>query len=208
MSEKSHSTLTAARGRPRSFDLDRVADTAMLLFWKAGYEDTNLTDITAATGVNASSLYAAFTSKQGLFRAALDRYQGHVDAALQALASGTSGIDDVVGFVEWIRTSIISTDHPNGCLIVNTMVEFADHDPDIAAAAARYREHLQAAIRRALQRAERSGEIRRGSSSGRALVIQAALFGALVTGRSGAIGEADEMLRNLTVEVRHWRTAT
>jgi hypothetical protein len=32
------------RGRPRSFDLDQVIDAAMLLFWKDGYEDTNLAE--------------------------------------------------------------------------------------------------------------------------------------------------------------------
>lgn len=179
----------------------------MLLFWTNGYEETNLADITAATGVNASSLYAAFSNKHGLFHAALQRYQSHVDVALQTLTDGTAGVADVIDFIEWVRTWLISTEQPNGCLMVNTMVEFAGHDPDIAAAATRYRNHLHSSIRQALQRAEHTGEIHRGSSTGRAFAVQAGLFGALVTGRSGAVNEADEMLRGLTDEANRWRTA-
>lgn len=208
MAKKRSDSPAPTRGRPRSFELDHVVDAAMLLFWRDGYEDTNLADITAATGVNPSSLYAAFGNKHGLFRAALERYQHHVDAALETLASESSGVDDVIAFIEWVRTWIISAEQPNGCLFVNTMVEFAGRDADIAEAATRYREHFLSSIQRALQRAEQTGEIGRGSGSGRAFVVQAGLFGALATGRSGAVDQADKMLHELTAEVDRWRAQT
>jgi AcrR family transcriptional regulator len=56
-------------GRPRSFCVDQAADRAMTVFWKKGYEGASLSDLTTAMGINAPSLYAAFGSKEGLFRA-------------------------------------------------------------------------------------------------------------------------------------------
>ncbi len=61
-------------GRPRSFDRDDAIETAMHLFWRHGYEGASLAMLTEAIGIAAPSLYAAFGSKAGLYREALDRY--------------------------------------------------------------------------------------------------------------------------------------
>ena len=60
--------------RPRSFDIDRARDRALLVFWRKGYEGASLSDLTKAVGVNRPSLYGAFGDKEALFRNALDRY--------------------------------------------------------------------------------------------------------------------------------------
>ncbi|QCW26668.1 TetR/AcrR family transcriptional regulator [Lysobacter enzymogenes] len=62
------------RGRPRGFDRDQALETAMRMFWQRGFEATSMSELTAAIGVAAPSLYAAFGSKEDLFRAALQRY--------------------------------------------------------------------------------------------------------------------------------------
>ena len=62
-------------GRPREFDRDLALQQAMLAFWKQGYEGTSMADLVAATGLASARLYAAFGSKQDLFREAVARYE-------------------------------------------------------------------------------------------------------------------------------------
>src|SRR5579864_7728429 len=78
-------------GRPRSFDIDRALDRALLVFWRKGYEGASLSDLTKAVGVNRPSLYAAFGDKEELFRKALDRYlKGPAAYTQEALRESTA----------------------------------------------------------------------------------------------------------------------
>ncbi|MGW7025180.1 TetR/AcrR family transcriptional regulator [Streptomyces decoyicus] len=47
---------------------------AARLFWRRGYSGTSTRDLTAALGLSASSLYAAFGGKAGLFEEAVRTY--------------------------------------------------------------------------------------------------------------------------------------
>ena len=59
-------------GRPRAFDTEQALEQAMKVFWRLGYEGASLSELTRAMGINSPSLYAAFGSKEGLFKAVLD----------------------------------------------------------------------------------------------------------------------------------------
>src|SRR4051812_3480675 len=63
------------RGRPRAFDRARALEQALTLFWERGYEGTSIADLTAVMGITPPSLYAAFGSKEALFREALSLYR-------------------------------------------------------------------------------------------------------------------------------------
>lgn len=61
---------------PRTFERDRAIDEAMHLFRKNGYESTSLARRKAGIGggIPAPSFYAAFGSKEALFRPCVQRY--------------------------------------------------------------------------------------------------------------------------------------
>lgn len=90
-------------GRPRSFDRDAALDTAMRLFWRHGYEGVSFQQLTAALGLSAPSLYAAFGNKTALYREALDRY-----AAMRG-ASDLSFIDDQTSLASAVRLILDGT---------------------------------------------------------------------------------------------------
>ena len=65
----------ARTGRPRGFDKGEAVQQAMALFWEHGYEATSLAQLKAAMGgISTASFYAAFGSKEALFRQAVDSY--------------------------------------------------------------------------------------------------------------------------------------
>lgn len=90
-------------GRPRGFDREAALDTAMRLFWRHGYEGVSFQQLTAALGVAAPSLYAAFGNKADLYREALDRY-----AAMRG-ALDLSFMDETLSLVEAVRLLLDGT---------------------------------------------------------------------------------------------------
>lgn len=61
-------------GRHREFDMEKVLDAVLCVFWQKGYEGTSYADLTAAAGVERPALYSAFGNKEAMFRKALHRY--------------------------------------------------------------------------------------------------------------------------------------
>ncbi len=62
-------------GRPREFDRDEALGRARDAFWRRGYEGTSMADLVEALGIASARIYAAFGSKDALFREAVGLYQ-------------------------------------------------------------------------------------------------------------------------------------
>jgi TetR/AcrR family transcriptional regulator, transcriptional repressor for nem operon len=151
------------RGRPRSFDETAVVDASVDVFWRRGYAQASVSEISAATGLSASSIYNAFGSKADLFVAALDRYLDVVmGGMLGPLEHGTQGLADVDAFLERLASTTELTP-PRGCLAVNTIGELRDAPDAVAQRTTRYRNLLHRSLRAALTRAADAGDIPAGA---------------------------------------------
>src|SRR5262249_8230799 len=65
----------ARRGRPRSFDREQALRAALRVFREHGYEGTSMSHLQEALGgLSPPSIYAAFGSKEQLFKEATDLY--------------------------------------------------------------------------------------------------------------------------------------
>jgi len=110
----------AVRGRPREFDRTVALDSALELFWRRGYEAVSISELTAAMGLVAPSLYAAFGSKQGLFMEAFDRYQDLYGAHMgQALVEEKTAMGAVAGLLLGAAAVYTSPDTPRGCFVIS-----------------------------------------------------------------------------------------
>lgn len=198
------------RGRPRSFDLDAATGAALRMLWAKGYEATSVEDLVQATGLAASSLYAAFGSKHGVLEAALARYDRDRDELLAPLEHGTAGLEDLRRFLEAVRAGVIGPGGP-GCFMVNTTTEVAPRDARIAERTHRYRKRIREAVTCALARAAARGELPpedAAQADDRARIIQATLYGAQVAARSGATDDALATLDTLERQIAQWAPAT
>jgi len=108
----------AARGRPRNFDKDKILAKAMRLFWEKGFEGASMADLTATMGIGSPSLYAAFGSKERLFREAIELYNATDGAAVwQETLAATSAYGAVEAFLMTSALQFSTLDKPSGCFI-------------------------------------------------------------------------------------------
>ncbi|MFY1618299.1 TetR/AcrR family transcriptional regulator [Micromonospora sp. WMMD736] len=106
------------RGRPRGFDVDEALERALEVFWRQGYEGASMTDLTAAMGINKPSLYAAFGSKEELFRKAVARYaEQDMGYARHAIAQ-TTAYEVVATLLRENVLAVTRPDRPAGCLSI------------------------------------------------------------------------------------------
>ena len=107
-------------GRPREFDRDEALQRAMELFWAQGYEGTTLADLQKAMGgITAPSFYAAFGSKESLFREAVELYKQTQGApVVEALAKGPTTRAAIEGMLRAAAESVCGQGKPHGCLMV------------------------------------------------------------------------------------------
>jgi AcrR family transcriptional regulator len=135
-------------GRPLSFDRDAALEIAMRLFWAHGYEATSIAQLTHKMKITPPSLYAAFGDKQRLFREAVHRYLGGVEAVAGTIATAPSAFDAARDLLTAAAVADTGEDTPPGCLLASSIITSS-------AAAAEMREEL-ADIRRGIEAALRS----------------------------------------------------
>jgi AcrR family transcriptional regulator len=107
-----------AMGRPREFDTDKALDEAMEVFWRHGYEGATIAELTDAMKINPPSLYAAFGSKEGLLKAALDRYSEKREGFMREVLNMPTARDVVEHMLLRIADTQTDPDNPPGCLLV------------------------------------------------------------------------------------------
>jgi TetR/AcrR family transcriptional regulator, transcriptional repressor for nem operon len=146
--------------RPREFDEEDVIAAAGGIFWARGFEGASTRDLSAATGLTPSSLYAAFGSKRGLFVKALDRYLDQTlrdrIARIERAYSGLKAIEAF--FDEVVERSVADRQH-RGCMMVNAIVDAASQDVDLKRYVANETVQIEAFFHRCIVAGQAAAEI-------------------------------------------------
>ncbi|WP_244495231.1 TetR/AcrR family transcriptional regulator [Ensifer sp. Root423] len=183
-------------GRPREFDRDAALETAMRLFWRHGYEGVSFQQLTAAMGVAAPSLYAAFGNKSALYLEAVDRYRSLRGATDLSFMDVYETADDAV------LALLIATAHglsdPSteaGCMLNMGMLTSHPDHAEIAAQLSERRTAFTALLAGKLQR-----WLDEEAAADRAVYLSAVIQGMAVQARDGAGRERLEGLARLAAK--------
>lgn len=146
--------------RQKEFNTEAALDKAMEAFWARGYEATSIRDLMQRMGIHRGSLYHSFGDKQGLFLAALDRYDRVVTRRLlDILDGGASGKAAIRRFFLAKLAYARASGRPPGCLVTNSAIERARYDAATGAKVRACLAQMEAAFHEALMRARDAGEI-------------------------------------------------
>jgi TetR/AcrR family transcriptional repressor of nem operon len=175
-------------GRARGFDVDEALDAALELFWQRSYEGTSIQALCRAMDLQPGSVYAVFGSKRDLFVSALRRYAGTVSAeAVDRINSAPSGLQGLRDYFGHLVDAMVEGKRARGCLVTNSLIEFATRDPELAGMFELHLARLQTSFAAALARARAAGELRPGAGPDSAGLLVAVVQGmnVMAKGRPG-----------------------
>ena len=139
--------------RPIEFNRPKTVNRALALFWRKGYQATSVADLLAAMTISRSSFYAAFTDKRSLFIECLDLFSARTLDMLQRGRAEMPPIDALQNFFERSFFGARGAKGHWGCMLVNTVLEMADVDSELAARASQHLSDMQRFFQSCLQEA-------------------------------------------------------
>lgn len=146
--------------RPREFEPEEAVTKAMNVFWRKGYTGTSVQDLVEQTGVNRASLYAVFRDKHSLFLRVLARYcRDVVPGRMGILEHPDASLPQIRAYFEAVTGDLACQRDHRGCLMVNSAIELAPRDPEVARRVRAHLGRLERAFASALHRAAARGQI-------------------------------------------------
>ena len=202
-------TVVAKRsvGRPRAFDREQALGIALDLFWRQGFEGTSTTQLTAAMGISPPSLYAAFGSKETLYREAVALYLVRYGSFLSApLTADCTARDAVARILLAAAKQFSQAGYAPGCMVSCAELSASPDNAVLVAEMAALRQSAQSALHVRLEIARKAGELPPQTDTSTlaafyAMVVQ----GMAVQARDGA--KTALLKRMATMAMRAWPEA-
>lgn len=123
------------------FDRQEVIEKATNLYWQKGFHATSMRNLQEVIDMRPGSIYAAFGSKEGLFKESLDNYTQQGIAHLQTCIdqAGTP----LLGLKAFVTDLVLEsqTNAPNGmCMLAKSVAELTEENQELL-------EHARAAFK-------------------------------------------------------------
>ena len=160
--------------RTKEFKEDQVLDKAIEIFWHKGYNGTSAQDLVMHLGLSRSSLYDTFGDKQKLFAQSLRRYQKNAQDQIIELFEKSENIKETLHDI-FKQAVVESLDDriTKGCFMVNSSIELAMHDEEIAKIVKSNSQKMEEVFTNAVQKGQDLGQI---SKSNEAKVLARFIF--------------------------------
>lgn len=188
-------------GRPREFDAETALDQAMEVFWRHGYEGATIAQLTEAMGINPPSLYACFGNKEGLLKAALDRYTKLRGVWMDEVVAAPTARDVAERMLMGIADKQADPANPPGCLLVQGGIACGTGSESVPFELAARRAQNEDQLRDRFIRAKAEGDlISTADPAALARYVSAVAVGMGVMASSGADREALRQVASVAVQ--------
>ena len=182
----------ARSGRPRGFDREAALDSAMHLFWEHGYEGASLSALRHAMGdISSASFYAAFGSKEALYRETLARYLDKHGGIVGALDDET--LPPRARLEQALMASVaVQTDptHPKGCMLTLSAIISSEAGAPTRALTHAGREITRQALQRCIAAGVSAGDLEPTTDvAGLAALYDGLVLGISIQARDGVSAE-------------------
>jgi len=153
-------------GRPREFDEAEALAAAIGCFWEHGYEATSIRELADRMGLTGASLYNAFGDKRTLYRRALNHYIDTTFAdRVRRLEGRLPPLQAISAFFAEIIQRSLDDKLRRGCMLVNSALEVAPHDPEFRQIVTGVLGHIEAFFRRCVRAGQQDGTITASQSA-------------------------------------------
>lgn len=152
--------------RIKEFNEEEALDKAVEIFWNKGYNGTSAQDLVTYLGLSRSSIYDTFGDKHSLFIKALKRYENQAKDQVQEMIAKSTDIKQTIG--ELFKQAILESFQDKitkGCFMVNTTVELALHDENIARMVDQNRQNMEDIFFEAVKKGQDLGQISKANDA-------------------------------------------
>lgn len=142
------------------FDRKEVIDLATNLYWKKGFHATSMRNLQDEIDMRPGSIYAAFGSKDGLFKETLRNYTDmSIEQIHQYKKTHSSPIEVLRAFV---KAQVIDTqcDAPNGmCMLTKTIGELTEDNQELIDVTKEHMSEIAIEFVKLIEEAQAAGEV-------------------------------------------------
>lgn len=159
----------------------------MQLFWAKGYEATQLADLTAALSIAPPSFYAAFGSKEAIFREALALYAATEGARSMAVLDEAPRARAAMRAMLMASVDTALAGPSAGCMVSLGLINASDRSQALQEDLRGLRQQTLDMVRARLERAAREWDMRPGADPARlAEFFVTVMHGLSLRARDGA----------------------
>lgn len=145
--------------RTKVFDEETVLNKAVDLFWEKGYNDTSAQDLVDSLGISRSSLYDTYGDKYQLFKNSLLQYRKKFAGAMIAMIDTSTDFEKTLKDIfQYVVTESLQQKFSKGCFMINSSVELAPHNLEIAEIVNANMQDVEDALVRLIKKGQEAGQ--------------------------------------------------
>ncbi|WP_159467855.1 TetR/AcrR family transcriptional regulator [Dyadobacter sp. 3J3] len=146
--------------RSKEFNEELVLDKAMDLFWFKGYNGISAQELVDGLSLSRSSLYDTFGDKRTLFIRSLRRYRSKITGDMISLLDNAEDVPAVIKEIfQATARECLGENSSKGCFMVNSRIELAPHDAEIAEIIRENRQAIENSFFAAIKRGQEMRQI-------------------------------------------------